>query len=68
MQTPEELRANARRLIALSKRAADPRRAERFAGRAFELAQLAEQLTREPSGTIGACRRPPGPARSDAPT
>ena len=55
MQTPEELRANARRLIALSKRAADPRRAERFAGRAFELAQLAEQLTREPSGTNGAC-------------
>ena len=48
MQTPEELRADARRLIALSKRCTDPKRAERFAGRALELAQWAEQLSRAP--------------------
>jgi len=48
MQTPEELRADARRLIALSKRCTDPKRAERFAARAFELAQWAEQMSRDP--------------------
>lgn len=46
MQTPEELRADARRLLEASKRASEQKRKSRYAERAFELAQLAEELSR----------------------
>lgn len=46
MQTPEELRVDARRLIEASKRSSDQKRKERYAERALELAQLAEDLSR----------------------
>jgi len=46
MQTPEELRTDARRLIEASKRSSDQKRKNRYAERAFELAQLAEELSR----------------------
>jgi len=47
MQTPEELRADARRLLEIVRRSSDPKRKQRYATRAFELAQLAEELTRK---------------------
>lgn len=47
MQTPEELRADARRLIAISKHSSNQKRKSRCAERALELAQLAEELSRK---------------------
>ncbi len=47
MQSPEEMRAEARRLVELAKRVSDQNRKERYAARAFALAQWAEELTRK---------------------
>ncbi len=47
MRTPDDLRLEARRLIAACKTTPDPARKKRYAARAFKLAQLAEQLCRK---------------------
>jgi hypothetical protein len=47
MQSPEDLRADARRLLELVKRSSDLKRKERYATLALELAQRAEELSRK---------------------
>jgi len=47
MQSPEEMRAEARCLVELAKRISDEKRKERYAARAFALAQWAEELSRK---------------------